>query len=71
MRFALFGSLALLSVLACGDFGTSSGGSAYSTGLLAAGTTAPDVTLTDLDGHSFQLSSLRGKTVLLNFWFRG
>jgi cytochrome oxidase Cu insertion factor (SCO1/SenC/PrrC family) len=70
MRCALFGSLALLSVLACGDFSGSCGGSAYSASLLAPGTTAPDVTLTDLDGHAFQLSSLRGKTVLLNFFFR-
>ena len=29
---------------------------------------APDFTLTDFDGESVQLSSLRGKVVLLDFW---
>jgi thiol-disulfide isomerase/thioredoxin len=29
---------------------------------------APDFTLNDLDGKEFALSSLRGKTVVLNFW---
>ncbi len=38
-------------------------------GLLAVGEDAPDVTLTDMDGNEFQLASLKGKTVLLNFWF--
>ncbi len=37
--------------------------------LLPVGLEAPDVTLFDLDGKSFQLDDLRGKTVLLNFWF--
>ena len=30
--------------------------------------TAPDFTLPDLDGKPVQLSSFRGKTVVLNFW---
>ncbi|MBD1386709.1 TlpA family protein disulfide reductase [Mucilaginibacter rigui] len=30
---------------------------------------APDFTLTDLAGKRWTLSSLRGKTVVLNFWF--
>jgi peroxiredoxin len=34
----------------------------------AAGSTAPDFTLTDLDGHAVTLSSFRGKTVVLE-WF--
>lgn len=38
-------------------------------GLLAVGTPAPDVALIALDGTTFSLSSLKGKTVLLNFWF--
>jgi peroxiredoxin len=29
---------------------------------------APDFTLLDLDGHSFNLSSVRGQVVLLDFW---
>lgn len=37
--------------------------------LLAEDTPAPEVTLTGMDDKPFQLSSLRGKAVLLNFWF--
>ena len=36
---------------------------------LKVGDMAPDFTLQTLDGKSFTLSSLRGKVVLLNFWF--
>ena len=32
------------------------------------GQIAPDFTLTDLNGSSVTLSSLKGKAVLLNFW---
>ena len=32
------------------------------------GQAAPDFTLTDLNGNSVTLSSLKGKAVLLNFW---
>lgn len=32
------------------------------------GSLAPDFTLNDLSGHQVQLSSLKGKVVLLNFW---
>lgn len=32
------------------------------------GFTAPDFTLTDLDGNEVALSSLRGKVVFINFW---
>lgn len=38
------------------------------TQMLQSGSMAPDFTRTDLDGHSFTLSSLRGNVVLLNFW---
>ena len=38
-------------------------------GLVELGSTAPTVDLIDLDTGSFALESLRGKTVLLNFWF--
>ena len=57
-----------LIALTLGCSGAFSGPPAHD-GLLAVGDTAPDVTLLGLDGQPFQLSSLRGKTVLLNFWF--
>lgn len=38
--------------------------------LLPVGSEAPAVTLKDMDGKEFQLAALRGRTVLLNFWFR-
>ena len=38
-------------------------------GLLPVGLEVPDVVLTDLDGEEFVLSDLRGKTVVLDFWF--
>ncbi len=37
-------------------------------GLLAVGETAPDWTLTDSNGTSVSLKSLRGKVVILDFW---
>lgn len=33
------------------------------------GTNAPDFTLKDMDGKSWQLSALKGKVVVINFWF--
>ncbi len=39
-----------------------------SNGNIAVGATAPDITLPDVDGKSFSLSSLRGKYVLVDFW---
>ncbi|HLY31187.1 MAG TPA: hypothetical protein VKQ36_09160, partial [Ktedonobacterales bacterium] len=30
---------------------------------------APDITITDLSGNHIKLSSLRGKIVILNFWY--
>jgi cytochrome oxidase Cu insertion factor (SCO1/SenC/PrrC family) len=33
------------------------------------GTAAPNVTLVGMDDTRFDLASLRGRTVLLNFWF--
>jgi cytochrome c biogenesis protein CcmG/thiol:disulfide interchange protein DsbE len=32
------------------------------------GQPAPDFALNDLDGHAFQLSDLRGRPVIVNFW---
>lgn len=37
--------------------------------LLSVGAMAPEVTLQDMEDREFSLASLRGKTVLLNFWF--
>ena len=39
-----------------------------SSGDIAVGQTAPDITLPDTDGKPFSLSSLRGKYVLVDFW---
>jgi peroxiredoxin len=33
--------------------------------------TAPAFTLTSIDGEKFELAALRGKIVVLNFWFTG
>jgi len=66
MRTLLLATALLAAALGCGRY--NSGPPAHD-GLLAVGELAPDVTLTGLDDQSFQLSSLRGKTVLLNFWF--
>jgi hypothetical protein len=38
-------------------------------GLLPVGSAAPEALLIGMDDAEFALSSLRGKTVLLNFWF--
>ena len=39
--------------------------------LLEPGTDCPEFEVTTHDGKTFKLSSLKGKTVLLNFWFHG
>ncbi|MGN6193550.1 MAG: redoxin domain-containing protein [Ginsengibacter sp.] len=39
-----------------------------SNGNIAVGQMAPDITLPDVDGKPFSLSSLRGKYVLVDFW---
>src|SRR3954449_1106717 len=35
---------------------------------MKVGERAPDITATDLDGHSVKLSDLRGRPVIVNFW---
>lgn len=37
-------------------------------GPVGVGQAAPDFTLTTFDGQTYQLSDLRGKVVLINFW---
>ncbi len=45
------------------------GESPWEAGLLAVGSDAPDVVFTSMEDTTYALSSLRGKTVLMNFWF--
>ena len=42
--------------------------SKYATELVKAGTVAPDFKMKTIDGKTFKLSSLKGKTVVLDFW---
>lgn len=42
--------------------------SLYATELLKAGQTAPDFTLTDINGTNISLSQFKGKYVVLDFW---
>src|SRR6185312_613814 len=37
--------------------------------VLKIGSEAPDFTVADLNGKMYKLSDLKGKTVVLNFWF--
>ena len=72
---ALAGVLALAAVSGCGS---DTDGSAETTERSAAavaaaapgtrGSVAPDFTLKRLDGSDLQLSSLRGKPVIIDFW---
>jgi len=40
----------------------------YATELVKAGTMAPDFKMKTIDGKTFQLSELKGRTVVLDFW---
>jgi thiol-disulfide isomerase/thioredoxin len=48
--------------------GPGGGGPAPTVRLVKNAVPVPDFTLTDLDGRTFTMSSLRGKVVLVNFW---
>jgi cytochrome oxidase Cu insertion factor (SCO1/SenC/PrrC family) len=68
----LAGAPLLLAALACS--GAANGGGSVDIAeleatLLATGSHAPEVTLTGMDDQDFALSSLRGRTLLINFWF--
>lgn len=54
----------------CGDGETHGDSSAEvaATTLVHVGSTAPDFTITTLDGESFTLAEQRGKVVLINWW---
>jgi cytochrome oxidase Cu insertion factor (SCO1/SenC/PrrC family) len=75
-RAFLLSAALLLPLLGCAS-GSDAGAAAtddgpmaeYNKSLLAVGSAAPDVVLTDMDDREVKLSSLRGKTLLLNFWF--
>jgi peroxiredoxin len=40
----------------------------YAVNLVQPGEVAPDFKMNTIDGHPFQLSKLKGKTVVLDFW---
>ncbi len=40
----------------------------YANELVKVGTDAPDFKMNTIDGNTFQLSSLKGKTIILDFW---
>lgn len=73
-KFSLLVSVALLLVLTAGCEGSSSksqkgpAAKPSAAALPAIGQTAPDFTLTGLDGRPVTLSALRGKVVVVSFW---
>jgi cytochrome oxidase Cu insertion factor (SCO1/SenC/PrrC family) len=58
--------LSLAALLACSSGG---GSSDLEADLVPTGSPAPDVTVIGMDDAAITLSSLRGKTLLVNFWF--
>ena len=72
MRFSLFKGLLLLLLIllsfsGCGEQPTDTVRTAVTSGA-EVGRTAPDFTLTDMQGQQVTLSALKGKVVILNFW---
>lgn len=59
--FVCLGVLALLLLVFAGLMRSQRGSA-------SPGDAAPDFTLTTFDGQSYQLSSLKGKVVVINFW---
>ena len=65
----LLAPLALsLAALACSG-GEGEGLADLEADLIPTGSAAPDVSLIGMDDSGLKLSTLRGKTLLLNFWF--
>jgi len=65
----LAGALSLLAV-PCATGGCAPGTiNDYEAKLVPVGAPIPDVAVLGLDGQPLPLSSLRGKTLLVNFWF--
>jgi cytochrome oxidase Cu insertion factor (SCO1/SenC/PrrC family) len=73
MRLLLFAGVPLLlaafTLLASPSCAGSSGLDDLEATLLPAGAAVPDVTVTGMDDQPLALASLRGQTVLVNFWF--
>ena len=61
-------SLLVMGLLACGSGSGSSRDAAAGAAAQEPETTAPDFTLRDLQGHTVNLASLRGRPVLVDFW---
>ena len=66
----LFLSMVLLvaTLSARAQFGEPDFDAKYATELVKPGTMAPDFKMKTIDGKTFQLSKLKGKTVVLDFW---
>ena len=66
----LFLSMVLLiaTLSANAQFGEPDFDAKYATDLIKPGTMAPDFKMKTIDGKTFQLSKLKGKTVVLDFW---
>ena len=62
-------SLLMTTTIAKAQFGPEPDfDSKYATELVKPGTQAPDFKMKTIDGKTFQLSKLKGKTVVLDFW---
>jgi cytochrome c biogenesis protein CcmG/thiol:disulfide interchange protein DsbE len=68
LTFALVQIRASLNGSGAGAATASPGASGSTDGLIARGSTAPGIVGTTLDGAPFDLASLRGRPVLVNFW---
>ncbi len=61
--------ISMISIIAKAQFGPQADmDTKYATSLVKAGTEAPDFKMKTIDGKTFRLSSLKGKTVILDFW---
>jgi cytochrome c biogenesis protein CcmG/thiol:disulfide interchange protein DsbE len=65
-RFLVFAALLPFVVLGAGALALFAGGAFTSSTTI--GSTAPDFTLTDLDGNEVRLADHRGSPVIVNFW---
>ena len=69
MKKLLLFALMLTTVAARAQFGpVADDDTKYATELIKPGTVAPDFKMKTIDGKTFRLSKLKGKTVVLDFW---